>query len=521
MATLSERKQAIEMWHEHCRQIQAITDTSLMAPESRESREARIKRLRNNYAAFCEYYFPHFLQLKDKTTGQVLRTIHNAPFHNMAATKVRNTANLKAVFMWPRGHAKSTHMDVFLPLWLMFQPQRLINFMVVVGKSEDAACRLLGDIQAELEANDRLKRDFGEQKPAGGDWTDGEFKAQCGVKFLACGRGQSPRGLRDREARPDYIVIDDLDDDELCKNEKRVRELTSWVKSALFGSLDVGRGRFIMVGNLISKNSVLYHIAHTKGVYLSKVQAIDKDGNPVWREKWSREEVEEYRQFVGYRDWEKEMMHNPIKDGTIFRHEWIRYRKMHKLSKYEALVCYTDPSWKSTTANDYKACRLWGKIGGELHLIDCFVRQATTGEMVRWLYNLYEKANEQGASIQFYMESNLMQDTALDEFQNEGNIRGYQLPIMPDYRKKPDKLQRIESISPLWERGLVYYNEALKTSDDMQVGIDQTLSLEHGSRAHDDAPDADEGAIYILQKQGRLANFDVRIGERKTPDNRW
>ena len=34
------------------------------------------------------------------------------------------------------------------------------------------------------------------------------------MHFLACGRGQSPRGLRKREARPDYIVIDDLDDDE-------------------------------------------------------------------------------------------------------------------------------------------------------------------------------------------------------------------------------------------------------------------------------------------------------------------
>ncbi len=521
MATLSEKKQAIEMWREHCKQIHAITDTALMAPESRQERDARIARLQKNYAAFCEYYFPHFLQLKDKTTGRVVCTIHNAPFHNQAASKIRNTANLKAVFMWPRGHAKSTHMDVFVPLWLMFQPQRLINFMVVVGKSEDAACRLLGDIQAELQYNDRLIRDFGDQKPQGGDWTDGEFKAACGVKFLAAGRGQSPRGLRDREARPDYIVIDDLDDDELVKNEKRVRELTSWVKSALFGSLDVGRGRFIMVGNLISKNSVLYNIATTKGVFLSKIQAIDKDGNPVWREKWTREEVEEYRQFVGYRDWEKEMMHNPIKDGTIFRHEWIRYRRMPKLSKYEALVCYTDPSWKSTTANDYKACRLWGKLGNELHLVDCFVRQATTGEMVRWLYNLYERAQGQGASIQFYMESNLMQDTALDEFQKEGEQRGYQLPIMGDYRKKPDKLQRIESVAPLWERGFVYYNEALKEQADMQVGIDQTLSLEHGSRAHDDAPDADEGAIYILQKQGRLQSFDVRIGKRKTPKDVW
>lgn len=139
MATLAEKKKAIEEWKEHCKQIAALTDTSLMAPEGKSEKEARIHRLQQNYAAFCEYYFPHFLQLKDKTTGKVIRTIHNAPFHNQAASKVKRTANLKAVFMWPRGHAKSTHMDVFTPLWLMFQPLRLINFMVVVGKSEDAA----------------------------------------------------------------------------------------------------------------------------------------------------------------------------------------------------------------------------------------------------------------------------------------------------------------------------------------------------------------------------------------------
>ena len=521
MATQAEIKQAYEKWKELGKQINAITDTSLMAPESKKTREERIKRLQQNYAAFCEYYFPHFLQLKDKTTGQVIRTIHNAPFHNQAARKVKETANLKAVFMWPRGHAKSTHMDVFLPLWLMFQPRRLINFMVVVGKSEDSACRLLGDIQAELQYNDRLKRDFGDQKPSGGDWTAGEFKAACGVKFLACGRGQSPRGLRDREARPDYIVIDDLDDDELINNEKRVRELTSWVKSALFGALDVGRGRFIMVGNLISKNSVLYNIAHTKGVYLSKVCAVDKNGDPVWKEKWTRQEVDAYREFVGYRDWEKEMMHNPLKDGSIFRREWIRYKKLPKLTKYDAIVCYTDPSWKSTTANDYKACRCWGAAGKELHLIDCFVRQATTGEMVRWLYDLYERSQEQGASIQFYMEANLMQDTALDEFAAEGDRRGYQLPIASDKRKKPDKLQRIESVAPLWERGVVFYNQDLKDTADMEVGIDQTLSLEHGSRSHDDAPDADEGAIYILQKQNRVEAFKPRIGKRKPPRGSW
>jgi phage terminase large subunit-like protein len=519
MASAAEKKQALEQWKEHCKRVQSITDTSVLANETPAVRDKRISRLRANYAEFCEYYFPHFLTLRDKTTGETIRTIHNAPFHNAAANKVKNTPNLKAVFMWPRGHAKSTHMDVFVPLWLMFQAKRLINFMVVVGKSEDSASRLLGDIQAELEYNQRIIADFGEQRSTA-SWQEGEFKTADGVKFLSCGRGQSPRGLRDRESRPDYIVIDDLDDDELVRNEKRVHDMTDWVKEALFGSLDVGRGRFIMVGNLISKNSVLYNLSKTRGVYLSKIQAVDKDGEPTWREKWTREEAEMYRDFVGYRAWEKEMMHNPIVDGTIFRAEWIRFKKLPKLTKYDMLVCYTDPSFKSTTANDYKACRLWGRIGTELHLIKCFVRQATVSEMVRWLYDLYEETRDT-VSILFLMEANFMQDIILDEFATEGEIRGYQLPLMPDKRKKPDKLQRIEAVSPLWERGHVFYNEAERDSPDMQTGIEQTLALERGSRVHDDAPDADEGAIWVIQRNSRQETIQPVFGKRPKPKNSW
>ena len=139
MATQTEKKLAYEQWKEHCERVQSITDTSVMAHETLAEQDRRKQRLLNNYAAFCEYYFPHYLTLRDKTTGEVIRTVHNAPFHNAAAVKVRNTPNLKAVFQWPRGHAKSTHFDIFIPIWLMFQPKRLINVMVVVGKSEDSA----------------------------------------------------------------------------------------------------------------------------------------------------------------------------------------------------------------------------------------------------------------------------------------------------------------------------------------------------------------------------------------------
>lgn len=516
----ADAKRSLDLWREHCARVQSLTEVSVsVAAESPSDRDRRIRRLLSNYAAFCEYYFPHYLALRDKVSGNVIRVIHNAPFHNEAARLVRRTPDLKAVFKWPRGHAKSTHFDIFIPLWLLFQPQRLINFMVVVGKSQDSANRLLADIQAELGFNRRLIADFGEQRSLG-EWTDGEFKTQSGAKFLAVGRGQSPRGLRDRQSRPDYVVIDDLDDDELCRNPRRVKELVEWVREALFGALDVGRGRFIMVGNLISKSSVLAAIASTPGVIVSEVKALDRNGLPTWREKWSQQEAQAYRDFVGYRAWEKEMMHNPVSDGSIFRNEWIRFKRLPRLSKYDMLVCYTDPSFKSSTANDYKACRLWGRIDTELHLIDCFVRQATVSEMVRWLYDLYERTRDV-AAVQFFMEANFMQDIILDEFGAEGDLRGYQLPILPDKRHKPDKIQRIEAVSPLWERGVVFYNEQKKDDPDMLVGIEQTLAVERGSRVHDDAPDADEGAIWILQRNSRQECLKPIFGRRLPPKGLW
>lgn len=517
---MSLQTEAFKRWQEHSSHVLRVTSAERI--ETRQQQTDAIKRARKDYAYFCERYFPHFLVNQD--TGILTP---NGKFQNDAARYVREHHNLKAVFMWPRGHAKSTHFDIFMPLWLKFQERPEIHVMVVVGKSEESADTLLSDIQAELQYNQYLIRDFGEQYNAG-SWQTGEFVTKDGTAFFARGRGQSPRGLRYRERRPDYIVIDDLDDDELCQNESRVRLLTDWVKEALFGALDGGRGRFIMVGNLISKCSVLANLAKNKAVHLSRIDAIGRNGNPVWREKWTRQEIDEQAAFMGYRAFQKEMMNNPITEGAVFRHDWIRWKKPCRLQDYDSMVLYIDPSWKGTGKNDYKAAKVWarpkqglkGYASTELHHLRAFVRQCSVGEMVRWLYDFHESLPE-GVICYYYMEANFMQDMILDEFAQEGELRGYQLPISGDSRKKPDKFQRVEAISPLWERGFVYYNEQQKDDPDMQAGIEQTLAFEKGTRAHDDGPDADEGAIYKLQKQIRQETFKPRLGRRPSPKNTW
>ncbi|HOI32702.1 MAG: hypothetical protein PHG67_06135 [Bacteroidales bacterium] len=498
-------KNALAKWREHCRLVQEETTVNVNEPEA--IKIARIERARNDYAFFVDYYFPHFAKVK------------SGRFHVKTANLIKNTTNLKAVLKWARAHAKSTHIDIIIPLWLKAQKQRQINVMVLVGKSQDNANTLLSDIQAELQYNQRYINDFGPQYNAG-SWQEGEFVTADGCAFFARGRGQSPRGLRYRDNRPDYIAIDDLDDDELVENEARVSKLTDWVKEALFGALDGGRGRFIMVGNLIAKNSVLAKIAATEGVLVSQVNIYDKKGNVTWNEKWTPEEVKAMEQFMGYRSFQKEYMNNPITEGAVFKNNWIRWKKLPALNKYEHLVAYCDPSFKGSSKNDYKAIKLWGKTGNELHHIAAFVRQASTSEMVRWFYDLHERLPE-GVICDYVMEANFLQDIILDEFTVEGNARGYQLPIRGDHRKKPDKFQRIEAVSPLWERGFVWYNEKMQTDRDMLTGIEQLLAFEKGSRTHDDAPDADEGAIYLLQKRTRIESFTPTIGKRQTSKNLW
>ena len=101
-----------------------------------QEQHARIERARKDYAFFVKTYFPH-----------IART-PCGKFQLDAASYIIRNRNTRAVFEWARGHAKSTHMGVFIPLWLKIQPERQFHTMVLVGKSENSADPCLPASQA-------------------------------------------------------------------------------------------------------------------------------------------------------------------------------------------------------------------------------------------------------------------------------------------------------------------------------------------------------------------------------------
>ncbi len=489
-------KKQHERWQKHCEDI--LHSTTVNDSESLSCQAARISRARKDYAFFVEYYFPHWC------TGKDGKIIPSAKFHVDAAKKIKSNKTLKAVFKWARGHAKSTHLGVFTPMWLLCQEQREINVMVLVGKSQDSANTLLSDVQAELQYNRRFAHDFGEQYNAG-HWLFGEFVTKTGVAFFSRGRGQSPRGLRYRDKRPDYIVIDDLDDDELCLNKDRVEKLTKWVKEALFGTFGAAGGRFIMVGNLISNQSVLANIAASDGVLVTRVNVRDEYGKPAWPELWTEERIREKELFMGFAAFQKEYMNNPVTEGAVFAE--MVYGKIPDLNRFRILVGYGDPA-PSNAKNgkgSFKSLFLVGFLDGVYYVVKGFVDHVTNAEFVDWYYALRDYVNNK-TQLYYYIENNTLQNPFYEQvfiplFVEAGRKKGL-IGITPDERKKPDKFSRIEgNLEPLNRLGKLVFNEAEKENPHMKRLTEQFLLVNPQLSAPADAPDCVEGGVWILNQK--------------------
>ncbi len=508
MAVAKKRYKKAEQeraWQEYLEEVKQIVSGRSVPSETHDEKLKRIARLKGDFVAFCEYYYPHYM------AGPF------GWFHKRAAKLCIANPKIFAVLEWPRGHAKSIFTNVMLPMFLLANGQ--LRGMIIASATQDKAIGLLMDIRAELEANERFISDYGEQVTQG-SWQSDTFMAKGSIGFWAYGRGQSPRGARKGANRPNYISVDDIDDKKLVKNQVLVKEAVDWVLEDLQGCFDVKHGgRFMVAGNRIHRYSVLAHlvgdmeedmpvkshITHIKVYALEnpKTHKMDQSekGVPAWKEYLTRADVDDRIEKMGYKAAQREYFHIHILEGETFKPEWIKWETLPSLTQYNSIVTYCDPSYKDTARNDYKAIVAIGRIGKYYDLIDVFDAQTSKAAMVRGHYDMAENLTDQGAKLVYnYLEANFIQDMHLDTYEAESEERGYMLPIHPDKRDKPQKAARIEELTPLFERGLVRFNQKLRKDRHMVNFLDQLMSFPSG---HDDGPDAMEGAIWIIAKKAR------------------
>jgi predicted phage terminase large subunit-like protein len=505
----------------HCQKIQKATTINIH--EAPADKISRIKKLQTDYISWFEYYFPHIAKTK------------SAKYHKKLSDKIINRPKGKTLAEIYRSGAKSVHVSMGIPLFLYVTDQ--LKFMLLMGETDTKAKILIGDIQSELQYNQRFINDYG-RKFKFGDWSSGNFTTTDGVRFVSLGFGQSPRGLREGGERPDYIVIDDVDSKKHIHNDRIMRESVDYIMEDVMGcfdSSDTSRERFVFANNNFHKNSITNRLkeefknnikqdkeAGEESQYAVFTVCAVKDlttFEPTWPEKttadyWRKKYLKRRRSFL------REYMHIHVEEGKIFKPEWFQYKKILPLAKYDALMLYGDMSYKDQ--GDFKGLILMGKVQREYHFIHVFLRQTSRKLAAEWLYNLYTDRRLSQYNITYKIEGLFAQDEFINDFDLEGDERGFHIPIIADKRGKANKEDRIESTEGYFERMWVFFNEAEKDNSDQIELRDQYLSFEKGSGAHDDGPDCAHGCFDDLNRSTHAAAFPVRTTPRQTAaDHRY
>jgi len=478
--------------------------------ETKNEQEERIRRAKEDVVYMVMTYLPHYA------------TAECAKFQEDAAREIANDVLIKIFLEWFRGAAKSVWANVIIPLWLWMREDYM--FFCQMSDSLERAQELIADVQAELEGNPLLIHDFGHQK-SDGDWEYGNFST-IDQRFIGKSFGirKKVRGVRVKNRRPTYWSIDDLETPDTIASPRRMRRQASIIERDVVPTMTGPIRRLVYSNNRFARvmTQTILQERHPSWV-VRQIKAYNKvTYQPAWPAMYSAEYYKQQEVDMGIPAAYAEYLHESIIEGSVFSEDQIQWAKLPSLLDFKMIIVHWDIAYTDNEKSDYNACRAWGLHGNDFWLIDCYLKQSKMKQAVEWMCR-FKKRLPKGTNVIFQYESQFWNgevQRAINEVEEQYydtlNLVKIQVP-------KVNKLMRMITMQPYYQNGRIYYNEALKSHSDTQVGIMQLCSVEEGSNEHDDAPDADQQAISKLELYstpgGQAKGKSYRTGKMKSKYN--
>lgn len=150
-------------------------------------------------------------------------------FHYEMIDLIHSRANQNVLFLCFRGSAKSTLQEESAVIQACLGEFRN---RVILGSSQTRAIDRLNAIKYELEYNEVIQYLF--DPMVGPTWNEDRIVLSNGVCIQAFGPGQSFRGVKHLDWRPDRLDIDDLEDEESIRDPDAREKLRSWLRRVVF-----------------------------------------------------------------------------------------------------------------------------------------------------------------------------------------------------------------------------------------------------------------------------------------------
>jgi len=473
--------------------------------------------------AYAEVFFKHFLKLP------------NSLFHRFLYKTLQREINGGKTCKWaiaaPRRSSKSSLVSNILPLWCTVYNKR--KFILLVSDTAGQAEDFLSDVKVELETNMLLATAFPHAVGKGKVWRTDEIITNNNVKIKALGTGTKIRGRKFGADRPDLIIGDDLENEEMVRSEIQRRFVQDeWFNKGLMfaGSDDV---QFFIVGTVIGKDSLMAALLNPSQYpdwSSRRFKAVEKFSmSPLW-DKWKQLYMDRFdldrkeTSLKFFEDNKAEML-----DGTAVL--WPEGRPYYELMQIKAgnesaflaeqqnesidltKIYVTkeqlhwesfdygehkkaverafkfgaiDPSLgKKSHKGDYSAIVTVARdpITGYIYVLDMDLKRRSVDDQINDIIKLYERYPWR----MFGVETVAFQYVVASALRKKSRELGAYIPLK-EINQTTDKKVRFEGIVPLLTDGTIIFDRIkYRQNSSYNLAIEQIVTFTGEQDAHDDA----------------------------------
>jgi predicted phage terminase large subunit-like protein len=321
----------------------------------------------------------------------------------------------------PRNHAKSTAIThAYTLASVLFRDK---DFVLIVSDTYDQAVLFLQAIASELKENEDLITLFDVKR--GPFEKDAEndiivsFKDGGQFRIVAKGSEQKVRGLKWGNKRPNLIICDDLENDEIVMNDDRRKKFKDWFLKALMPCRS-DTGVIRIVGTILHMDSMLEnlmpklydkkytvneplrsHSTNTRSAWRSvRYRAhtgFDDFSQILWESRWPKERLLSERQrYVdsnttdGYM---QEYLNYPIDESkSAFRKTDFRAMTDDDFKKFKYYYIAVDPAITKKDSSDYTVFIVGGvDQEGIIYIVDLIRERMDALDIIETFFELQKK----------------------------------------------------------------------------------------------------------------------------------
>lgn len=378
----------------------------------------------------------------------------------------------------PRGHAKSTVVTLAYVLYCILFKRA--NFILIISDTYTQAKYFLDAIKKEFETNDLLKFLFGDMQ--GSVWGESELETANGVRVVCRGAEQKIRGLKWKQHRPDLIIVDDLENDELVASKDRRVKLERWFFGSVIPSLS-DNGRLVIIGTILHYDSLLNKLSKNATFNPLFYRAI-MDNKPLWEAHYTLEALEEIKnnyRAQGLIDvFYCEYMNEPLSDeNAIFKKSYFKYYEddevlIKSLSKFITV----DLAISEKESADYTVVMVCGIDAlNQFYILEYARDRFNPIETIEQIFKLAEKWNVSKIGIESVAYQRALQWFLQDEMRRRNKFY-----LVEELKADTDKERRIRGLQPRYAVGAVYHKPYM-------TELEEELIL-FPKAPHDDIADA-------------------------------